>query len=151
MGSFNWPSSTLPLTFKHTAIDVQCVSLLCVYQMEHFFAMTPNAGAGEMPRKQALETVKNNIEWVRLNKEEIRLWLVNNVPEWRNQRTWREEERREVRGGMIWHWLDLTLTLEEAKPMSELFFYLLFYHVNYVWRLLETCREVRDSALFFWG
>ena len=69
------------MTFKHTAIDVQCVSLLCVYQMEHFFAMTPNAGAGEMPRKQALETVKNNIEWVRLNKEEIRLWLVNNVTE----------------------------------------------------------------------
>jgi len=47
--------------------------------MEHFFALKPNAGAGEMPRKQALETVKNNIEWMRRNQEEIRVWLENNV------------------------------------------------------------------------
>uniref|UniRef100_A0A6Q2YLK6 Aminopeptidase n=1 Tax=Esox lucius TaxID=8010 RepID=A0A6Q2YLK6_ESOLU len=34
-----------------------------LWQMEHFFKLNPNAGAGEMPRQQALETVKNNIEW----------------------------------------------------------------------------------------
>ncbi len=39
------------------------------------FALHPNAGAGEMPRKQAIETVKNNIEWRKLNLDEIQFWL----------------------------------------------------------------------------
>ncbi|XP_010890698.1 glutamyl aminopeptidase [Esox lucius] len=51
-----------------------------LWQMEHFFKLNPNAGAGEMPRQQALETVKNNIEWVRRNKAEISLWLGSNIP-----------------------------------------------------------------------
>uniref|UniRef100_A0A8C5CFU6 Aminopeptidase n=1 Tax=Gadus morhua TaxID=8049 RepID=A0A8C5CFU6_GADMO len=50
-----------------------------LWKMEHFFKLRPNAGAGEMPRKQALETVRNNIEWIRTNKEAIRLWLETNV------------------------------------------------------------------------
>ncbi|XP_062379310.1 glutamyl aminopeptidase [Sardina pilchardus] len=50
-----------------------------LWKMEFFFAKTPDAGAGTMPRLQALETVKNNIEWMRLNKDEIRTWLENNV------------------------------------------------------------------------
>ncbi|XP_067278034.1 glutamyl aminopeptidase [Pseudorasbora parva] len=54
-------------------------TVLQLWKMEHFFALNPNAGAGEMPRKQALETVKNNIEWMRRNQEEIRVWLENNV------------------------------------------------------------------------
>ncbi|XP_030626829.1 glutamyl aminopeptidase isoform X2 [Chanos chanos] len=52
---------------------------LQLWKMEHFFALNPNAGAGEMPRQQALETAKNNIEWMRRNREEIRVWLENNV------------------------------------------------------------------------
>ncbi|XP_059422397.1 glutamyl aminopeptidase [Carassius carassius] len=52
---------------------------LQLWKMEHFFALHPNAGAGEMPRKQALETVKNNIEWMNRNMNEIRVWLDNNV------------------------------------------------------------------------
>lgn len=48
---------------------------LQLWQMESFFDLYPEAGAGEMPRKQALETLKNNIEWVQQNKEEIRAWL----------------------------------------------------------------------------
>ncbi|XP_074548534.1 glutamyl aminopeptidase [Halichoeres trimaculatus] len=52
---------------------------LQLWKMEHFFSLTPDAGAGEMPRKQALETVKNNIEWIRANEKEIELWLENNV------------------------------------------------------------------------
>lgn len=47
--------------------------------MENFFALHPNAGAGEMPRKQAIETVKNNIEWRKRNLDEIQFWLDNNV------------------------------------------------------------------------
>ncbi|XP_070698575.1 glutamyl aminopeptidase isoform X2 [Pempheris klunzingeri] len=50
---------------------------LQLWKMEHFFSLTPNAGAGEMPRKQALETARNNIEWVRRNEDEIRQWLDN--------------------------------------------------------------------------
>ncbi|KAM4625669.1 glutamyl aminopeptidase [Polymixia lowei] len=50
-----------------------------LWKMEHFFSLTPDAGAGEMPRQQALETVKNNIEWVRRNQDEIGMWLENNV------------------------------------------------------------------------
>ncbi|MEQ2171453.1 hypothetical protein GOODEAATRI_010860 [Goodea atripinnis] len=49
------------------------------YLMEHFFKLTPDAGAGEMPRQQALETVRNNIEWVQRNKDEISAWLKSNV------------------------------------------------------------------------
>ncbi|MEQ2215365.1 hypothetical protein XENOCAPTIV_000177 [Xenoophorus captivus] len=52
---------------------------LQLWQMEHFFKLTPDAGAGEMPRQQALETVRNNIEWVRRNKDEISAWLKSNV------------------------------------------------------------------------
>uniref|UniRef100_A0A4W6BKL2 Aminopeptidase n=1 Tax=Lates calcarifer TaxID=8187 RepID=A0A4W6BKL2_LATCA len=52
---------------------------LQLWKMEHFFRLTPNAGAGEMPRQQALETVRNNIEWIRRNENEIRGWLENNV------------------------------------------------------------------------
>ncbi|XP_041669258.1 glutamyl aminopeptidase [Cheilinus undulatus] len=54
---------------------------LQLWKMEHFFSLTPDAGAGEMPRQQALETVRNNIEWLRTNEKEIRTWLENNVPE----------------------------------------------------------------------
>ncbi|XP_028251383.1 glutamyl aminopeptidase isoform X2 [Parambassis ranga] len=52
---------------------------LQLWKMQHFFSLTPNAGAGEMPRKQAVETVKNNIEWIRRNEKEIRVWLEHNV------------------------------------------------------------------------
>lgn len=47
--------------------------------MEHFFKLTPDSGAGVTPRKQALETVKNNIEWLQRNEEEITGWLLKNV------------------------------------------------------------------------
>ncbi|XP_044022060.1 glutamyl aminopeptidase isoform X2 [Siniperca chuatsi] len=50
-----------------------------LWKMKHFFSLTPNSGAGEIPRQQALETVRNNIEWIRRNEEEIRGWLENNV------------------------------------------------------------------------
>uniref|UniRef100_A0A3Q3XEG3 Aminopeptidase n=1 Tax=Mola mola TaxID=94237 RepID=A0A3Q3XEG3_MOLML len=50
---------------------------LQLWKMEHFFSQTPDAGAGEMPRKQALERVKNNIEWIRRNEKEIEVWLEN--------------------------------------------------------------------------
>ncbi|NXO55369.1 AMPE aminopeptidase, partial [Aramus guarauna] len=48
---------------------------LQLWQMENFFEKYPNAGAGESPRSQSIEQVKNNIQWLKLNKEEIQLWL----------------------------------------------------------------------------
>ncbi|KAM6269537.1 glutamyl aminopeptidase [Porphyrio hochstetteri] len=48
---------------------------LQLWQMENFFEKYPDAGAGESPRSQSLEQVKNNIEWLTLNKEEIQKWL----------------------------------------------------------------------------
>ncbi|NXK52704.1 AMPE aminopeptidase, partial [Chauna torquata] len=48
---------------------------LQLWQMENFFEKYPNAGAGESPRSQSIEQVKNNIEWLKENKEEIRMWL----------------------------------------------------------------------------
>ncbi|XP_020555308.1 glutamyl aminopeptidase isoform X2 [Oryzias latipes] len=54
-------------------------SKLQLWKMEHFFNLTPDAGAGQMPRQQALETVRNNIEWLNRNREEIASWLQKNV------------------------------------------------------------------------
>ncbi|NWR72530.1 AMPE aminopeptidase, partial [Centropus unirufus] len=48
---------------------------LQLWQMENFFEKYPNAGAGESPRSQSIEQVKNNIEWLKANKEKIRVWL----------------------------------------------------------------------------
>ncbi|XP_069834611.1 glutamyl aminopeptidase [Dendropsophus ebraccatus] len=50
-----------------------------LWQMENFFERNPEAGAGETPRKQALETVRNNIEWVTTNKDGIKAWLEANA------------------------------------------------------------------------
>jgi len=48
---------------------------LSLFQMENFFEKYPNAGAGQSPRSQSIEQVKNNIQWLKENKEEIRAWL----------------------------------------------------------------------------
>ncbi|XP_029972795.1 glutamyl aminopeptidase [Salarias fasciatus] len=50
-----------------------------LWKMENFFRLTPNAGAGEMPRQQGLETTKNNIAWIKSNEDEIKSWLESNV------------------------------------------------------------------------
>ncbi|KAE8289438.1 Glutamyl aminopeptidase [Larimichthys crocea] len=52
---------------------------LQLWKMEHFFNKTLDAGAGQMPRQQALETVRNNIEWIKNNGNEISAWLKSNV------------------------------------------------------------------------
>lgn len=48
---------------------------LQLWEMESFFKKYPEAGAGETPRQQVLETVKNNIEWLKQNRESIREWF----------------------------------------------------------------------------
>lgn len=44
--------------------------------MESFFKKYPEAGAGEKPRQQVLETVENNIEWLTQNRKSIREWFL---------------------------------------------------------------------------
>ena len=44
-------------------------------QMEAFFSLYPQAGAGERYRKQAIETVKYNMRWLNDNAATILAWL----------------------------------------------------------------------------
>lgn len=44
--------------------------------MQSFFAKYPDAGAGQTPREQVLETVKNNIEWLKQNRNPIKEWFL---------------------------------------------------------------------------
>ncbi|XP_037365446.1 glutamyl aminopeptidase [Talpa occidentalis] len=50
---------------------------LQLWEMESFFKRYPEAGAGETPRQQVLETVKNNIDWLKQNRETIADWFQN--------------------------------------------------------------------------
>ncbi|XP_069315127.1 glutamyl aminopeptidase isoform X2 [Eulemur rufifrons] len=50
---------------------------LQLWQIESFFAKYPDAGAGESSRAQVLETVNNNIEWLKQNTDAIREWFSN--------------------------------------------------------------------------
>lgn len=56
---------------------VQDIILVVYYptQMEEFFAKYPEAGAGELNRQQALETVRSNIRWVEAYSSTILDWL----------------------------------------------------------------------------
>lgn len=47
-------------------------------EMEAFFELYPEAGAGEGARVRAKENVKNNIKWLANNKDNIALWLEKN-------------------------------------------------------------------------
>ncbi|XP_036887781.1 glutamyl aminopeptidase [Sturnira hondurensis] len=50
---------------------------LQLWEVESFFKKYPEAGAGEKPREQVLETVKNNIEWVKQNRKSIAEWFAD--------------------------------------------------------------------------
>ena len=43
--------------------------------MEDFFTRNPEAGAGANARKQALENIENNIQWLKNHEENIGKWL----------------------------------------------------------------------------
>jgi len=44
-----------------------------------FFKKYPAAGAGERSRRQAVENIEANIEWVSQHRDSIASWLHNNV------------------------------------------------------------------------
>ncbi|KAM9777325.1 glutamyl aminopeptidase [Neosynchiropus ocellatus] len=62
-----------------TQISSNYNTVLQKWKMENFFALTPDSGAGELARKQGLETVNNNIDWISNNRDEIKRWLDSNV------------------------------------------------------------------------
>ncbi|XP_051785804.1 glutamyl aminopeptidase [Erpetoichthys calabaricus] len=63
-----------------TRITTRFNTELHLWKMENFFETYPEAGAGEGPRKQALESVRNNIRWLASNKNEIQAWLESRGP-----------------------------------------------------------------------
>uniref|UniRef100_A0A4X2K432 Aminopeptidase n=1 Tax=Vombatus ursinus TaxID=29139 RepID=A0A4X2K432_VOMUR len=46
-----------------------------LWQIQTFFNKYPEAGAGAASRENVLETVKNNIEWLKRHREDIKEWL----------------------------------------------------------------------------
>jgi hypothetical protein len=48
-------------------------------EMKQFFSEKPEAGAGEMFRKIALETVENNIKFISTYSSDIKSWLTSNT------------------------------------------------------------------------
>jgi glutamyl aminopeptidase len=48
-------------------------------EMNIFFAKYPDAGAGANSRISAVGTVKQNINWLKENKNSIKQWLVKNL------------------------------------------------------------------------
>ncbi|XP_046631093.1 glutamyl aminopeptidase-like [Daphnia pulicaria] len=47
-------------------------------EMKEFFAKYPDAGAGARAREQSIETVQNNIQWLKINKPDLENWLKEN-------------------------------------------------------------------------
>ncbi len=62
---------------KYTTESFNTVEQL--QDVQDFFAEHPEAGAGERSRKQALESIQNNIRWLKDHKSDIYEWLVENV------------------------------------------------------------------------
>ena len=46
-----------------------------MFQVEDFFTMYPNAGAGSRGREQALESIKRNIAWMDRYQDGVTQWL----------------------------------------------------------------------------
>jgi len=44
-----------------------------------FFKKYPQAGAGERQRRQAVEKIRANIDWVARHRDDIANWLFSNV------------------------------------------------------------------------
>uniref|UniRef100_A0A8D8TSY1 Aminopeptidase n=2 Tax=Cacopsylla melanoneura TaxID=428564 RepID=A0A8D8TSY1_9HEMI len=48
-------------------------------EVQNFFTKNPNAGAGAAGRKQAVETIQNNIKWVAKHGKPLAEWLKDNL------------------------------------------------------------------------
>lgn len=50
-------------------------TFLISLQMESFFGLYPEAGAGETGRRRALENCKNNIRWSTYHLKQVTTWI----------------------------------------------------------------------------
>jgi len=48
-------------------------------QVEGFYALHPNAGAGKRAREQSIEAIKQAIGWKQRYENQVNDWLENNV------------------------------------------------------------------------
>lgn len=48
-------------------------------EVKAFFAKYPEAGAGATARKEALQRIENNIQWLANNEKNVTTWLNENV------------------------------------------------------------------------
>ncbi|XP_052890593.1 aminopeptidase A-like [Anopheles moucheti] len=60
------------------SITGRFTTLARLNELEDFFARYPEAGAGAAARRQALETIQNNIRWLQLNEANVANWLNEN-------------------------------------------------------------------------
>lgn len=81
----NWPRLVEEFTLNERYLGSMIPSITGRFdsqtrlaEMEAFFELYPEAGAGAAARVRALENVKNNIKWLENNKENIALWLEKN-------------------------------------------------------------------------
>ncbi|XP_076049754.1 glutamyl aminopeptidase-like [Oratosquilla oratoria] len=63
---------------KYVATEFTSRQLL--QRVKDFFAANPEAGAGAMSRRQALEDIEKNIKWIEKNEERLYTWLTKNHP-----------------------------------------------------------------------
>lgn len=49
-------------------------------EMNGFFAKYPDAGAGASARKEAIQNVENNIQWLKDNERKVVEWIEKNSP-----------------------------------------------------------------------
>ena len=55
------------------------VEVLCNLQVLEFIKKFPDAGAGERSRRQAVEKIRANVEWVEQYRDDIANWLYSNI------------------------------------------------------------------------
>ena len=53
---------------------------IIISQLESFFERYPEAGAGESGRATCINAIKENIQWVDSNIDEISTWFDTNTP-----------------------------------------------------------------------
>ncbi|KAF5277379.1 hypothetical protein FQA39_LY06192 [Lamprigera yunnana] len=57
------------------AITKTFIATTQLKEMNAFFEEYPNAGAGQISRKEALANVNNNIGWIKKNRDDVIMWL----------------------------------------------------------------------------
>ncbi|RZC34917.1 glutamyl aminopeptidase [Asbolus verrucosus] len=81
----NWPQLVDRFTLNDRylgrlipSITSRFLANVKIDEMQHFFAKHADAGAGAAARRQALETVANNVKWLSKYKKTVEDWIAEN-------------------------------------------------------------------------